>query len=394
MNESDKHKYKNMMYTQQLKYLPAKTVDTLIDMIENLNPAPKKYAVIVHDKDIDDNGNPEEPHVHAMLSFENARSLNNVASLLNDKPQYIEAWTRKEGNGFAYLVHATKNARKKYQYNSNEVKSNFDYFEELLKISNEVEKSKQQANINLMLDALYEGTISKAEVEERLSGSQYGRFHRQIEDVYAKRLQNLSLQWKKEMMAQGKKVKVIWIYGTSGTGKTSLALDYAKKANQKYFVSGSSRDIFQNYSGEHTLILDELRGNSLPYQDLLRVTDPFGIHSQVMAPSRYNDKALACDLIIITTPFNPLEFYREVFGDERDIPKHLRKNNRDSFDQLLRRISLIVEINQFWINAVEYDAKSMTFNHVANAKRKNTYFNPNQLAVTNETVDLFNSMFD
>lgn len=394
MSNNKVPKYKNMMYAQQLRHLPAKSVDNLIDLIENLNPAPKKYAVIIHDKDIDDNGKPEEPHVHAMLSFENARSLNNVASLLNDKPQYIEAWTRKEGNGFAYLVHATKKAQNKHQYDTSEVTANFDYAEELLKISAEVAKSKRGTKVQLLLDALYEGTISKSEVEERLTGSQYGRYHRQIESIWSKRLKNLAEQWKKDMIEHGKQITVIWIYGASGVGKTRLAKEYAKNAHQDYYFSGSSRDIFQNYAGQHTLILDELRPESITYGDLLKITTPFGAEEQIMAPSRYSDKSLACDLIIITTPFSPLSFYRKIFGYEISYPNSINGNNEDSFEQLLRRLTLVIGINEQYIQAVEYNPTFKDFFPVPSASKKNTYYNPQQFVATSETVDLFNSMFE
>lgn len=381
---------KNMMYTQQMQHLPAQTLDRLIELIEK-KLQPKKYAVIVHDKDRDAQGKPEEPHVHAMLSFDNARSCSHVASLLNDKAQYMEAWKGNAGNGYAYLVHATKDARMKYQYDPCKVTANFYYPAELQKMAIEVATSKQRTKVQILLDALYEGTITKEEVEQQLTGSQYGRFHRQIDDVWAKRLENLAQQWRKDMVAQGKKVKVIWIYGTAGTGKTSLAIAYAKKNGQEYFVSGSSRDIFQKYKGEHTLILDELRPNVIPYADLLRITDPFGVDSQVMAPSRYNDKALACDLIIITTPYNPYQFYYEIFG--KQINPACPTNNTDSFAQLARRLSLIIEMTDSLINAIEYDP-SKGFIKIPSASRKNPYSRINHPAVTNDAVTIFNSMFD
>lgn len=94
------------------------------------------------------------------------------------------------------------------------------------------------------------------------------------------------------------------------------------------------------------MIIDELRADMMKYPDLLRILDPFG--SQVMAPSRYSDKPLVCDLILITSPYNPAEFYGELFG----------KTNGDSVDgleQLLRRITLTVEMDTSHIRAVEYD---------------------------------------
>ncbi len=389
---SKNNSYKNMMYEQQVKYLPAQTIDNLVDLIEN-KLKPKKYAVILHDKDTDDNGTPKEEHIHAMMSFENAHSLASVAKQLGDKPQYIEAWKGNSNNGYAYLIHKTDDAKNKYQYNPDSVIANFDYKSELQKIALEVTSKKQSTNIKLMLDALLDGTLSKSELESRLTGSQYGRYKNQIENVWAKRLENLAEQFRKEMAEQGKQVNVLWIYGSSGVGKTSLAIEYAKKANQPYYITGSSRDIFQNYTGEHTLIMDELRPNVIPYQDLLRITDPFG--NQTMAPSRYHDKALACDLIIITTPYNPQEFYAQIFGDERNIPSYARISKTDTFEQLLRRLTLIIEMDDYYINAMEFDSKCRMFNPINSACRKNKYSSINRPATNKtNTIDLFNSMFD
>lgn len=126
-----------------------------------------------------------------------------------------------------------------------------------------LKQQKAQAGVKFtveeLLNALYAGVLSKEEVEKHLTGAQYGKYRRQIEDVWRKRLQNLAEEWRKEMIAQGKSVTVIWLYGTAGTGKTSLACHYAAQSGQPYYMSGSSRDIFQSYTGEHTIILDELR---------------------------------------------------------------------------------------------------------------------------------------
>lgn len=381
--KGNRTKAKNMMYMQQLKHLPTETIDNLIIEVEKTNP--KKYALIVHDKDKDEQGEPVEEHVHLMISYENGRSVKNTAKKLKDKPQYIQIWNGKAENGYSYLIHATKDSITKYQYSPSEVRANFNYQEEIRRITEKVEKSRQLKNSELLLDALYKGEITKEEIEKSLSGSQYGRMKRQIEDVWSKHLQFKAKEWREEMKKSGKQIEVIWISGKSGTGKTSLAKAYAEKLNRPYFITGSSRDIFQNYSGEHTMIIDEFRVNMIQYPDLLRILDPFG--SQVMAPSRYSDKALSCDLIIITSPYSPVAFYNKLFAKEFE-------NTIDSLEQLLRRITLTIEMDDSHIKAVEYDNEVCRYNVIDGATEKNIYSKNSRTenCINNNPKDLFDSM--
>ena len=348
--------------------------------------SPKKYALIVHDSDVNEKGEPVEDHVHVMLSFENARSTNSIAKALGDKPQYINMWKGKAENGYSYLIHATNESIAKHQYDPSEVKANFNYQEEMKKITEEVKRSIKAANSEILLNHLYKGEISKENLEKKLSGGQYGRLKRQIEDIWCKHLQFEAAKWREEMKKSGKQIKVIWISGEAGTGKTSLAREYAEKSNQPYFITGSSRDIFQNYFGEHTMIIDELRADMMKYADILRILDPFG--SQVMAPSRYSDKPLVCDLIIITSPYNPVEFYDELFS----------KTNGESVDgleQLLRRITLTVEMDATHIRAVEYDREAKAYQAVENAEKENHYskqYREKDCPASNPK-ELFESMF-
>ncbi len=380
---SKNNSYKNMMYEQQLKHLPAGSIDKLVDIIEN-KIKPKKYALILHDKDTDEKGNLIEAHVHVMMSFQNARSLNKVASLLNDKPQYIEAWKGNSNNGYAYLVHRTNTATTKYQYDPARVIANFDYIELLENILSEV-SSKNSMKIKNLLDLLYSGLITKEEVEKQITGAQYGRYKTQIENVYSKLLKKQSKDFKKEMIAQGKRVTVIWIYGEAGTGKTTFAKYYAEKRNQPYYLTGSSKDYFQKYLGEHTLIIDELRPRIIEFSDLLRILDPFEINK--MLPSRYSDKELTCDLIIITTPYSPDAFYNCYFGNYTSIT--------DSFKQLSRRLSLVIKMDYDHIHVMEYDSKNFKYNAVPNEDKDNIFSDANRPNIsTIDNVDLFNSMFN
>lgn len=395
MSEDKTPKCKNMMYTQQIAHLPPgiTSAEDLAARIEKvLNP--KEYAVILHDQDMNDDGTPAEAHLHAMLCFKNARHLPAIAKALGDKAQYIEKWDGAANNGHAYLIHATRKARKegKHQYNPEAVISSFNFPERMKNIVMEIEQAqaerKSDGTIKAFLDSLYVGGITKAEIEQQLTGSQYARFHRQIEDVDAKRLLKEAEKWRAEMKAKNAKIRVIWIYGPSGCGKTSLAKVYAEKAGQPYFISGSSRDIFQAYNGEHTMILDELRPGVMTYADLLRITDPHGIDNQVMAPARYSDKALACDLIIITTPFMPTEFYSLLF------PATFRSNCEDSILQLVRRLSVTIEMTGKKIQAMRYSITSNWYQPISGTERPNPYSILARPTPPDYETDIYNSMFD
>lgn len=381
----------NMMYVQQLRDLPANDLDTLKDIVEQ-KIQPKRYAIILHDKDTDENGHLKVKDVHVMLSFATARHVSHIAAILGDKPQYIQVWRGPAENGYAYLVHATQQAQKdgKYQYDPKKVIANFDYPTYLLQIQAKAirnTKSKDLTVKNLM-DAMYAGILTRDEVESRLTGSQLGYYKRQIDTVWNKVLQNKAAEWRKEMIDKEKQVTVIWLYGTSGTGKTRFAKAIAKKTEQPYYVSGSSRDIFQSYAGEHTIILDELRPCVMAYQDLLRILDPYGLSSNVMAPARYSDKPLVADLIIVTSPFSPYAFWTKQFGG----PEGQALAQTDGFDQLNRRIGLTMEMQKATINLMVYDDASR--NYTMWRSRSNPYSQQTTPAAQNSAVELFGKLLD
>ena len=379
-------KSRTMMYTQQIAHFPLKEVRKLEERIR-LKIKPLKYAIITHDKDVDENGNAAEEHIHVVLTFKNARSVKNIARLLSDKPQYLEVWDGREENAFAYLVHQTEKSKTKYQYAPTEVIANFDYADYVGKMAKKV-KTSQANTVNVLLDALVAGQITPEEAENRLSGSQLSRNAKLLDTAYAKWLQRHAKEWRKQKIKENALVAVIWIFGKAGTGKTSLAKAYAEKKSQPYFISGSNRDIFQQYHGEHTVILDEFRATvDIAYSDLLKMFDPYSIANEVMAPARYNDRALACDLFIVTSPYSPAEYYDEL------VYRRVVRKDIDRFDQLLRRISIVVEMTDTEIRRVEFDATAMKFIPAPASAKPNPYSSASRPAPSADADELFEKMF-
>lgn len=386
-------KCKNMMYEQQLAHLKKPKEDIFKIANEKLNA--KRCALIVHDKDIRSDGTPVADHIHMMMAFDNARSLNNVAKILGDKPQHLAKWNDKAENGFSYLVHATSSSQDKHQYDPADVIANFDYPAFLKKTSISVATSGRHQNANDLLDCFYAGAVTRKEVEQSLSGSQYGKLSKQLDAIEQKRMMAEAETWRKQKIKENAVIKTLWLYGAEGTGKTSFAREIAGKRKDSYFITGSSRDIFQAYRGEHSIIIDEFRPHSISYDDLLKITDPYGIANQIMLPSRYKDKPFASDLIIITSPYSPWNWYDELFhitqngsilNHKRDLP--------DSFGQLNRRIELVIFMDSDYMYAMEYNPALNEYEIIDGSKKLNPYSNRQRQSSAVDPLEIYNSLTD
>lgn len=117
---------------------------------------------------------------------------------------------------------------------------------------------------------------------------------------------------------------VEWHYGPTGTGKTEAAFD-AGAVNVIYH-----NEYFSDWGDARVISIEEMRGQ-IPYDTLLKLTDRY--HNYYRVNIKYGSKLVDLDRIIITSPKRPEECY-----------PHQTEN--DSINQLLRRITKIVEHTQ------------------------------------------------
>lgn len=119
--------------------------------------------------------------------------------------------------------------------------------------------------------------------------------------------------------------EVYWIHGATGTGKTRSAFEYLCKrvGSEEVWMSSGSLRWFDGYEGHKAVILDDIRADSIQYNQLLRILDRY--------PTRVEYKGGSVqwvpEVIIITAPMGPEQFFRP--GDD--------------IEQLQRRISRVIE---------------------------------------------------
>lgn len=147
----------------------------------------------------------------------------------------------------------------------------------------------------------------------------------------------------------------IYICGQAGAGKTTLAKKIADTHNMDYFVSSGSNDVLDGYCQQPCIILDDIRPSALGLSDLLKLTDP---HTPCSVKSRYKNKYVNCELIILTSVLKIDEFYHNVFEHENE-----------PINQLKRRCKFYIRMDSDFIRIRQWDNLAMRYG------KEKTYIN-------------------
>jgi len=126
-------------------------------------------------------------------------------------------------------------------------------------------------------------------------------------------------------------VFIRWHYGEPGTGKTRVYTQLCERHQRKnvYFVN-EYKNGFDRYCGQPILFLDDLKGESqMSFCNLLSILDRYT--GQIAC--RYSNIYSLWSTVEITSVFPPDEIYERFSIKERE---------RDSYEQLRRRIDMLV----------------------------------------------------
>jgi energy-coupling factor transporter ATP-binding protein EcfA2 len=274
----------------------------------------KKYAFILHDKDTKEDGTSKKLHVHLLLYFGNPLPLENIVKwfehigVIKENLGPIHNWV----SALEYLTH--KNDEDKYQYNEEDITANFDF-------KSEIENKKRSSNVKNMIIEFSNNEITFTNLWNTLTKEEKMKYDNDISKANKIRAININLKGNRDM-------KVLYIYGETGIGKTTFAKQFADMMKMSYFVSGSSNDTLEGYMGQDIIIFDDLRADSFKYHDFLKLLDN---HTNSLTKSRYYNKAIDCKFLIITSIKKPNELYQN--------------RTQEDLLQLYRRIKFYIHID-------------------------------------------------
>lgn len=296
-------------------YPPLASVDKALAIVRDRSV--KEYACILHDKD------EKKPHIHCMIWLHNPTPTENVVKwfeTLGVTASNLGRIKSRKG-ALAYLTHA--NRPLKFQYELTLVARSENIKEELETATNEALRKRE---IKALCDSVALGNLSPRSLYNSLNGVEIRENRKLIDESVNARLLKSSTIEVKDM-------KVFYIVGPAGSGKSTLARWLASQFSKEApYISSSSNDPLQDYLLEPVIILDDLRGDSFKFVDLLKLLDNY-VPSSVKC--RYKNKAIDAKFLIITSTRRPEELYdKSVFTKD------------DNLDQLKRRIQAVYTIDK------------------------------------------------
>jgi len=302
---------KEMRYIEIEQQLDYYSIDKLKEKLNHYSNAIEEYAFIVHDKDINKEGVKKKVHFHCDIKFKSkCYTFERLAKMFDIKAQYISKPKKPGENGYrnmlSYLTHSTDGAEFKYKYDHGEVVASFDYSKRIEEIANEVSEATGGRRVQDLIKAYANFDMSKRALIKALSFDEYNKNIRSINN--AEKYRN------EKAKGIDREMKVIYISGGAGSGKTTLAKFMAKRLGFDVFISGSGEDVFDGYENEEAIILDDLRGDTFKKHEIFKLLDN---NTGSGVKSRYFNKIInRCRLLFITSVQKPCEMYDWKTGSE------------------------------------------------------------------------------
>lgn len=185
---------------------------------------------------------------------------------------------------------------------------------------------------------------------------------------YSQKIENAFKYYaeRQQVTKKDRQTECIYITGKSGSGKTTLARKIAENRGLAYFVSSGSNDVMDGYCQEPVLILDDVRPECMQLSDFFKMLDP---HVASSVKSRYKNKYLNCELVILTSILKTDEFVEKSnkIHNRNGGSDLLGQNNSDAdkepVEQLNRRCQIYCEMDKDIIKISLWDKNRMKYSN-------------------------------
>ena len=348
----------------------------------------REWFTLPHDSDNDDSGTPETVHIHAPFLLSQEKTFDDIAadflaatgkvlptSQISKCRCPAHNWETKFAVACAYLTHEIKEGAgnpdnphhksingeewdwdgNRWLYDKSQVVGSGD-FDAWLEVARKYYAKKAEDNeVEEILDRIAYGEIRECEYYLVLTPRMIRRTIRQAGAMF------VTAHKRAEQNPHDK--MIILIEGDGGAGKSWAAVQLCKRMGWTYTYSASGEHMFDNYTDQQAIILDDCRASTMKYSDLLKVLDP---HGQSELAARYHNKCTALLEVIIITTTQPYE----------DWYKDIRENAGEQAHQLNRRISTIISLRDGAVKIKEYDEKNHIYVETSNNK---WLFDPEQI---------------
>lgn len=243
-----------------------------------------------------------------------------------------------------YQLHWKFDEAVKAHYQIDDFTANFD-------VRKLIEDVKEKETVDQLLHMCADGTIRPYNLTDYVTLETYIK--------YTSRFDKSFEYFRKDYLKSSKgnrDCNVIWLFGESGIGKTSLCKLLAEREGKGIFISETGKAPFNHYEGQEVVCLDDFRANEpFTYEATLKLLDNDSLTNS--AQSRYQNKLLICDTIMVTSVFSPEEVY-----------KAYAVSSADSDVQFFRRITELWHVERDTITISRYEKSLRKFVEIETIK--------------------------
>ncbi len=250
--------------------------------VTSLKAIPSTYHIMGFET-----GESGTPHIQGLICFKNSRSFKSVHKDLFKSHLESMRGTHKQASDYC--------------------KKDGDYFE-----TGTLPSPGKRSDIVRIVDYLkdeYQGNATQLMTDHPESTHRFYRF-----------LDRIAVNVQPQRTT---KTKVIWIYGTTGTGKSHYAHEHYPHA----YYKNLEESFWENYNGQEAIILEDLRPHHMRLSTLLRLMDKYPMQVKVKGASAQ----FRSEVVIVTSDRHPRDFYQDSKGqlvDRIETIIHLEGESR------------------------------------------------------------------